>query len=178
MTVATAVAFFLLRKMNLLTGFLRGKWLLGVLTGLFTVSFIVCAIAMLREAEWAVPALTYTIYLWLAYIWLNSLKKIWNLVVLLRWDKAKSISQFMGRSAFFDQLLEKTVELSARSAHPEAEEPGEAHAVTDSAWEDLINDEEWFKEVFPGAVRQKIRRSVTGLLVLTAIFVLILVLVN
>lgn len=177
--IAIAVwSFIRLHKLGLLTGFMQGQWLLSLLSGVFVVFFIVNGIALLMQVEWAVPAMCYTIYFWLLYVWLYGLKKILDLVVLLKFEKAKSISQLMGRSKFFDELLEKSIALSTKSVPPAMETSGEAHAVTDSPWEALINDEEFFKETFPYALRKKIKRKVIGLLVQTAIFVVILVLLR
>lgn len=167
-----------LQKWGLLRSFLRGKWFLGLLTTAFILQFIVNGIALLLEKEWAVTATSYTIYLWLVYIWAYNLKAIFDLFVLLKTEKAQSVSQLMGRSQLFDELLEKSIELSKQSNAPETNEAGEAHAVRDSEWEGLVDNEEWFQEVFPDAVRTKIRRKITGLMVLTVVFLLILALIR
>lgn len=84
----------------------------------------------------------------------------------------------MGRSQLFDELLEKSIELSKESNATATDEAGEAHAVRDSEWEGLVDDEEWFQEVFPYAVRTKIRRKITGLMALTIVFLLVLALIR
>jgi len=176
--IAVAVwAFHLLHKVGLLATFMRGKWLGSLLSGLFVIQFIVTGIAMLMQVDWAVPVMCYTIYLWLIYVWCYGLKDILKFVLLLKTEKATSISQFIGRSEQFDELIEKSIALSKESGNSTTEEEGGAHAVTDSSWENLLNDEDWFKEVFPYALRKKIKRKVIGLLVHTAIFVVILILI-
>jgi hypothetical protein len=157
---------------------MRGQLLLSLLSLLFVIAFITSGIAMLMQAEWAVPVLCYTIYGWLIYVWLYGLKKLLDLVALLKFETAQSVSQLMGRSKLFDEVIEKSIELSKQSSHPDSEDAEEANAVSDTEWENLINDEEWFKEVFPYAIRKRIKRKVIGLLVHTAIFVVILMLIR
>lgn len=177
--IAIAVwAFVRLNKMGLLSTFMQGQWLGSLLSGLFVILFIGTGIAMLMQVEWAMPVMCYTIYGWLIYVWLYGLNKILKMVVLLKTEEAKSVSQLMGRSKLFDELIEKTIAMTRESQSVATEVEGDAHAVTDSEWENLINDEDWFKEVFPYALRKKIKRKVIGLLVHTAIFVVILILIR
>ena len=159
-----------LRFTSLLALLLKYKWPLVLLTLAFTAVFIVGAIGLWRGAEWAVPVLSYAIYGWLVYLWLYNGNELLKLVALLKWEEARSISQFMGRSEFFDQLIYQLIELSKRSGSPGTKEEEPARAATDSDFEAVLNDEELFQEVFPDAVRKKIRRKLIGLLVHTVLF--------
>lgn len=159
-----------LRLTGLLALLLKYKWPLVLLTLAFTAVFIAGAIGLWRGAEWAVPVLSFAIYGWLVYLWLYNLRALLKLVALLKWEKARSISQFMGRSEFFDKLIYQLIELSKRSGSPATEEEETAYAAPDSDFEAVLNDEELFQEVFPDAVRKKIRRKLIGLLVHTVLF--------
>lgn len=166
-------ALIRLKGTGLLTIFMRGKWLLSILSFAFIASFFTSAIAMLMGKAWATPFLIYTIYGWLVYLWLYNLKMLWDMYVLLKSEKAKSVSQLMGRSQVFDEIIEKSIELSKTSSVPP--EPGaDAHAVRDAQWEEVLNDEGLFQEVFPMAIRKKMRKKIIGLTVHTIIFLVIL----
>ncbi len=166
-------ALIRLKGTGLLTIFMRGKWLLSILSFAFIASFFTSAIAMLMGKAWATPFLIHTIYGWLVYLWLYNLKMLWDMYVLLKSEKAKSVSQLMGRSQVFDEIIEKSIELSKTSSVPP--EPGaDAHAVRDVQWEEVLNDEGLFQEVFPIAIRKKMRKKIIGLTVHTIIFLIIL----
>jgi hypothetical protein len=172
-TLATAFAALFLRKTGLLSLLMKYKWPLALLTLAFTVLFYVGSIGLWRGAAWAAPLLTYTLYGWLVYLWLYNLSILMKWVALLKWENARRFSDFMGRSAFFDALIHRLIALSNRSASQPAEEEA-AHAVSDSNFEAVLNDEDLFREAFPDAIRKKIRRKLIGLLVHTFVFVLIL----
>lgn len=156
---------------------MRGKWLLSMLSFAFIATFFTSAIAMLMGKDWATPLLVYTIYGWLVYVWLYNLKLLWNMYALLKWEKAQSVSQLMGRSKVFDELIEKSIEISKTSTVPP--EPGaDAHAVRDAQWEKVLNNEEFFQEVFPIAIRKKMRKKLIGLSIHTIIFLVILALIR
>lgn len=176
LTGVTIFAFIQIKRMGLFKTFMQGQWVLGLLSLLFVASFIGNAIGLLLHAEWAEAGLRYTIYLWLVYVWAYGLNKLLGMAALLHDDEAKSVSQLMGRSKLFDEVLEKSIELSRTAGHATPEDPEEAHAASDPEWEALINDEEWFREVLPTAVRKKVKRKFTGLLFHTAFFVIILLL--
>lgn len=166
-------ALIRLKGTGLLAIFMRGKWLLSILSFAFIASFFTSATAMLMGKAWATPFLIYTIYGWLVYLWLYNLKMLWDMYVLLKSEKAKSVSQLMGRSQVFDEIIEKSIELSKTSSVPP--EPGaDAHAVRDAQWEEVLNDEGLFQEVFPIAIRKKMRKKIIGLTVHTIIFLIIL----
>jgi hypothetical protein len=171
-------AFSRLHKMGLLKLFMQGQWLLGLLTTSFIFLFIVCGVGLMMKAAWAAPVLYYTICFWLVYVWLYNLKTLLKMFALLKDDEAKSISHFMGRSKFFDELIHKSIELSNKGTYETPENPDDPHAVRDGSMDVLLNDEELFKEVFPMAVRKKIKRKMIGLLVHTAIFVVFLILIG
>lgn len=168
------VAFFVLQKTGLLASFMKGKWLLSLLSFGFIIAFIAGGIGLLARSEWAVPLLRYTIYGWLAYLWLYGLGKLVGMWTLLRQEEATTISQFAGRDPFFDEVLEKSIEFGKRSIHPEPESDEMPHAITDSPMEEMMNDEELFEELFPFAIRRKMKRKMIGLLIHTAIMLLIL----
>ena len=170
----TAWSFTRIHQMGMLKLFLQDKWLGSLLSGLFVMLFLVGGVALLMQAEWAVPVLRYTIYGWLVYVWLYGLKKLGDMILLLRYEKAKSMSQFVGRSKFFDELIAKTIVLSKRSQSLAAPATGEGTAVSDSSWEAMLDDEALFGEIFHQALRKRIRRRVIGLVVHTFIFLLIL----
>jgi hypothetical protein len=83
----------------------------------------------------------------------------------------------MGRSALFDTLIDKSIAISKTGSVPAV--PGaDAHSVRDAQWEEVLNDENLFLEVFPTAIRKKIRKKIIGLLVHTIIFLAILALIR
>lgn len=173
-TLFSVVAAIFLRKTGLLSLLLKDKWLWSVLTAAFTVSFIACGIGLWKETDWAVPVLSYTIYGWIGYLWVYNLKQVYQWVAVLKWDKANSVSQLMGRSKFFDDLIAQLIEMSKQSGHTKTEANGTAHAVTDSSLEAILDDEDFFKEEVPKYLRKKIRRKVIGLLVHTLILLMML----
>lgn len=166
----TGWSFFMVNKIGLLKTFLKNKWALGLLSAAFVVMFLVSGTGVLLGVAWALPALRYTLGGWILYIWLYNVKAIFDLIAVLKWEKATTISQFMGRSELFDKVLEKSIELSRQGTHAAPEADDDAHAVSDAAWEELLGDEQFYREVMPAAIRQRIRRKVIGLLVLTVIF--------
>lgn len=170
--VISAIRLRRLGMLALLALFLKYKWRMALLTLAFTIVFVIGAIGLWRGAGWAVPVLTYAIYGWLVYLWAYNLNELWKLLALLNWEEARSFSQFVGRSEFFDKLIYQLIELSNRSGSPEREGP--AHAAADSDFESVLNNEELFQEAFPDAVRKKIRRKCIGLLVHTLVFLAML----
>ncbi|KAA3621314.1 MAG: hypothetical protein DWQ02_27980 [Bacteroidetes bacterium] len=169
--------FIRLHKMGLLIMFMKGKWLSGLLTTGFFGLFLTCGVGLIAQISWAGPILFYTIIFWLIYVWLYNLKTLLNMYAFLTNDKGKSISHYMGRSKFFDTLIHKTIEMSDQGPYQSPEDPAEPHAVRDGSLDVLLNDEETFQELFPIAIRRKMKRKVTGLLIHTAISVLILFLI-
>lgn len=75
-------------------------------------------------------------------------------------------------------MVEKSIALSRSATHPGIETEKKAHAVSDPALEAVLNDEELFRELFPMAIRRKIRRKMIGLIVQTIIMVAMLLLIN
>lgn len=173
-TLVAAFSALFLRKTGLLSLLMKHKWPLALLTLTFTVLFYAGGIGLWRGDAWAAPLLTYTLYGWLVYLWLYNLSILLKWVALLKWENASRFSDFMGRSAFFDALIHQLIALSNRSASQPAEEEEAAHAVSDSNFEAVLNDEDVFREAFPDAIRKKIRRKAIGLLVHTLVFVLII----
>lgn len=171
-------SFIRLHKTGLFMLFMRGKWLLSLLTTTLMILFIVCSVAILMNKNRAVPVLFYTICIWLVYVWLYNLKSLFNLFVILRFDKGKTISHYMGRSKFFDELIGKAIELSNKGNYPDPETEDEPHAVRDASLEALLNDEEKFQELFPIAIRRKMKRKFVGLVVHTVVLVAILLLLK
>ena len=112
-----------LHQTGLLSTFLRHKWQLGVLTGAFTILFLVACFGLLAQAGWAKSLLNYTIWGWLIYTWLYNLFGFFQLQNLKKADGPKSFSQFMGRSKLYDRVLEKSLEISQQ---PQKTEAGEA----------------------------------------------------
>ncbi|MEZ4994047.1 MAG: hypothetical protein R2824_26715 [Saprospiraceae bacterium] len=167
-------AFSRMHKIGLLRGFMKGKWLLSFLTLTFLVAFIASAIGLLTRADWAVPLLRYTVSGWLPYVWIYGLNKLLGMAATLKFEQATSLSQFVGRDKYFDEVLEKSIALSKESGHAVPESPDDAHGVTDSPLEEMLNDEELFRELFPIALRRKIKRQVIGLLIHTIIMLAIL----
>lgn len=168
------IASTILHKTGLLAGFMKGRWLLSLLTISFVGAFVAGGIGLLTKADWAVPLLRYTIYGWLIYLWLYGLNKLFGMWALLRQEEATTLSQFAGRDPFFDEVLEKSIEFSKRSTHPEPASDEMPHGVTDSPLEEMMNDEELFEDLFPIAIRRKMKRKVIGLLIHTVIMLLIL----
>lgn len=170
-------AFQKLHKTGLLKTFLKGKILLSVLTMIFVVSFIVSSIGLIVGSTWAGPLLFYTLIGWLIYVWAYNMKAILNLFMLMKEERPRGISQFMGRSEFFDELVHKSIELDNQANYPAPENEEEAHAVRDGSLEELLNDEEAFGDLFPYAIRRKLKRKIIGLVVHTVIYVVILILI-
>ncbi|PHN04308.1 hypothetical protein [Flavilitoribacter nigricans] len=169
--------FIKLNKIGLLQGFMRGKWLASLLTSLLVIAFLTGSVGLLAKSSWAQPLLVYTIYIWLVYVWLYNLRIILNMVALLQNEKPTSISHFMGRSQFYDDLIHKTIELSK---NPEGEEDDgqEAHAASDPPLEEMLNDETMFPLLFQIGIRRKIKRKLIGLLIHTVIFLTILTFIS
>lgn len=179
-TVAIAVLIFALYRLKgfgLLRLFLRGKWLLSLLTLAFVGSFLTGAVGLLMDHPWAAPLLVYTICGWIIYLWAYNLKLLWNMYALLKWEKATSLSQIVGRSRFFDELINKTIAISNTGAAVADTETG-GHAVRDSEWEALLHNEAFFQEVFPIAIRKKMRKKTIGLMVHTIINLIMLALLR
>lgn len=179
-TVAIAVLIFALYRLKgfgLLRLFLRGKWLLSLLTLAFVGSFLTGAVGLLMDRPWAAPLLVYTICGWVIYLWAYNLKLLWNMYALLKWEKATSLSQIVGRSRFFDELINKTIAISNTGAAVADTETG-GHAVRDSEWEALLHNEAFFQEVFPIAIRKKMRKKTIGLMVHTIINLIMLALLR
>lgn len=179
-TLVIAVGTFSLiglNKLGLLKGFMQGKWLASLLTSVLMILFFVSAIGLLVGTTWASPLMTYTIYVWLVYVWLYNLNIILGMLTLLKTEKPRSISHFMGRSEFFDNLIEKSIDLSNTSSGMEETEDG-AHAVSDSPLEEMLNDENTFPELFQIGIRRKMKRKLIGLIVHTVILFIILVFIR
>jgi hypothetical protein len=179
-TAVTIWGMIRLRQMGLLQGFMRGKWVASTLSLLFLVQFIVASIALIVGARWATPVMRYTIILWLVYLWIYGLGQLIKLWGVLHDDQATRLSDFMGRDQFFDQLINKTVEMNAAKAYiqpvagHDTEETGQA--APGSEMVDLLNDEFFFEIVLPVVIRKKIRRKLIGLAIHTAIFIIFLML--
>lgn len=180
-TVAIAVLIFALYRLkgfDLLRLFLQGKWLLSLLTLAFVGSFLTGAVGLLKDRLWAAPLLVYTICGWIIYLWVYNLKLLWNMYALLKWEKATSLSQIVGRSRFFDELINKTIAISNTSTAVTDTADTEGHAVRDSEWEALLHNEAFFQEVFPIAIRKKMRKKTIGLMVHTIINLIMLALLR
>ncbi len=170
-------SFIRLHKMGLLKMFMKGKWLSGLLTTGFFILFLTCGAGLIAEASWAAPILFYTMIFWLIYVWLYNLKVLLNMFLMLKYDRGNSISHYMGRSKFFDTLIHKAIEMSNQGPYQSPEDSGEPHAVRDGSLDALLNDEETFKNLFPIAIRRKMKKKMKGLLIHTAISILILFLI-
>jgi hypothetical protein len=171
------ISFVGIHKMGLFKSFMRGKWLLGLLTTAFMGIFMACGVGLIKQAFWATELLFYTIILWLVYVWLYNLKMLFNMYVLLKFDRGSSISHYMGRSKFFDGLIHKAIELSNKGPYAAPEGPEGPHAVRDGSLDVLLNDEETFQNLLPIAIRKKMKKKFTGLLIHTMIFLVILLLI-
>lgn len=170
-------AFVRLHKMGMFKIFMQGKWLLGLLTTSFIGLFLVCGVGLIKGTSWAPPVLFYTIIFWLIYVWLYNLKILLNMFVLLKYDRGKSISHYMGRSRFFDALIDKAVEMSNQGPYTAPATAEEPHAVRDGSLDVLLNDEETFQNLFPIAIRRKMKKKFKGLLIHTIISLIILLLI-
>lgn len=170
-------ALIRLKKIGLLKGFMQGKWLLSLLTSILMISFFVSSIGLLIGTSWARSLLVNTIYVWLIYVWLYNLKVIAGMWTMLQVENPKSISHFMGRSPFFDELVHKSIDLS-NTPSKTAESGESAHPVTDSPLEAMLNDENTFPELFQIGMRRKIRKKLIGLVVQTIIFIVILIIIR
>ncbi len=167
-------AFSMLHKMGLMNRFMKGKWLASILTVAFIALFLVSGIGLLFRFSWALPLLQYTIYGWLAYLWVYNLTKIIGTVVWLKTEKAKSVDQLIGRNPFFDDLVGKT--MAFNSVRTVAETSEEGQPVTDPSLDDLMHNEELFAALLPRAIRRKLIRKTIGLIIHTVIMVGLLLL--